>query len=641
MRRPALRLTVNTSSGWWCADDRIRVVYNRPPRTGVASSLRTTTPFATVVVAAMSTLLALQKVASYTVVHRPYLCRGTRTVSTTTTGSCCLLGGLANSSRKRKSSLTVKNELHRPFASSSSSNHTIRYHVPHASPHQQKNDEDVTVVVPLVHYTRTQVRRMKKAQLIKELDIRRMDTNGTRIDLLNRLLMRVDDETLPKTRVATNGKQLPHDVPSATTANRTEKTAIHDKTTALNVGLLETPPPAVDDSSRPALHEAAPTSQDSPVLADSSSDDEDYFDDSSSSDDEYYYDDNLPIAAAAQLEDVGNTSNIDHNSSRLLDSDRTYVLRIKGYSRPNWGTGVGIVLCDVDADDSDEVVVWTARKFLPGARNTTVSAYCALVLGLRYASRLGAKRLVVETDQYVVGKQLLGIYEVEDSKTVKPVYLQVMKMIKTELDSFEVRIVDKNEEASDLAKKAMATGKSVNMSDESAPDPMGEDFTGFGQQIDVGPVIGCNEMSTIDPSRTYRLQFDGGSRGNPTGKSGCGMVLYDDDEKEIWCGWKFLDPMSNNRAEYNALLLGLLCARSLGITKLRAQGDSALVVRQMLGQYKVYSPVLRQLREQSRSVANEFDEFDISFIYRVRNRRADWLANHAMDSETSYGFDET
>ena len=58
-------------------------------------------------------------------------------------------------------------------------------------------------------------------------------------------------------------------------------------------------------------------------------------------------------------------------------------------------------------------------------------------------------------------------------------------------------------------------------------------------------------MSTIDASGTYLLLFDGGSRGHATGKLRC-LV------------WKFLDPMSNNIAEYYLLLLGLLCARSLG-----------------------------------------------------------------------------
>ena len=316
------------------------------------------------------------------------------------------------------------------------------------------------------------------------------------------------------------------------------------------------------------------------------------------------------------------------------------MLRIKGHSKLNSnGTGVGIVLCD-DADDSDDTIVWTARKYLPGDRNPNLAEFTALILGLQYALQLGARRIVVETDHDVFAKQLLGIYPVVTAK-IKPLYWQVMDLKELELQSFEVRLVHRNEEACDLAKKALATGKSVNMSNESVTDPMGKDFTGAGKQSGIGPVNGNDtEMSTIDPSRTYLLQFDGGARGNPAGKSGCGMVLYDDEGKEVWCGWKFLEPMSNNRAEYYALLLGLLCARSLGVTKLRVQGDSQLVVRQMLGKYKANVHILKLLREQARSVAAEFEEFDIGFIYRAQNKRADWLSNHAMDTETSHGFEE-
>lgn len=90
----------------------------------------------------------------------------------------------------------------------------------------------------------------------------------------------------------------------------------------------------------------------------------------------------------------------------------------------------------------------------------------------------------------------------------------------------------------------------------------------------------------------------------------------------------------------HAVLLGLLCARSLGVTKLRAEGDSELVVKQVNGLYQVKDSKLRELWGPTRDALHEFDEYHLTHIPRGENKRADWLANHAMDTEASHGFEE-
>jgi ribonuclease HI len=135
----------------------------------------------------------------------------------------------------------------------------------------------------------------------------------------------------------------------------------------------------------------------------------------------------------------------------------------------------------------------------------------------------------------------------------------------------------------------------------------------------------------IDPSKKYRLQFDGGSRGNP-GLAGAGMVLYDDDTgKEIWCGCKYLGKdMTSNQAEYSSLLLGLEAAQSLGIHQLIVEGDSELIVRQINGTYKVRNAKLREYFEAVQERIQKLDSFQIQQIPRAKNARADELANQAM-----------
>jgi ribonuclease HI len=118
-------------------------------------------------------------------------------------------------------------------------------------------------------------------------------------------------------------------------------------------------------------------------------------------------------------------------------------------------------------------------------------------------------------------------------------------------------------------------------------------------------------------------------------------VIYDSAGNEVWCGWKPLEPMTNNAAEYYALLLGLRCARSLGIRYLNVEGDSALIIKHLTGVYTVRDETLRQLYEPTKEAMGDFDKVNLCHIPRKMNRRADYLANWAMDNLSSHGFEET
>ncbi|CAM9385922.1 unnamed protein product [Scytosiphon promiscuus] len=143
-------------------------------------------------------------------------------------------------------------------------------------------------------------------------------------------------------------------------------------------------------------------------------------------------------------------------------------------------------------------------------------------------------------------------------------------------------------------------------------------------------------------SSKYVLQFDGGSRGNP-GPSGAGAVLYRVDGSgsrvEVWNGSVWVGQRrTNNEAEYSGLIEGLKAAEKLGIKKLAVEGDSKLVIQQMLGKYKVSSPKMVPLFKQAKVISRAFDQLDMEHIERARNGRADTLANIAMDTKASSSF---
>jgi ribonuclease HI len=129
---------------------------------------------------------------------------------------------------------------------------------------------------------------------------------------------------------------------------------------------------------------------------------------------------------------------------------------------------------------------------------------------------------------------------------------------------------------------------------------------------------------------TITIQFDGGSRGNP-GPAGIGVVLRAEDGTPLVTLGRFIGRATNNVAEYRALIAGLQKAVELGAKKILVRGDSELIVRQMLGQYRVKSPDLKGLYDEAQSLYRQFEQAKIEHNYRDKNTLADKLANLAMD----------
>lgn len=129
---------------------------------------------------------------------------------------------------------------------------------------------------------------------------------------------------------------------------------------------------------------------------------------------------------------------------------------------------------------------------------------------------------------------------------------------------------------------------------------------------------------------TWRLHFDGGSRGNP-GPAAYGWVLYDPNGDEHEADGVKIGSATNNVAEWTGLLRGLEHARARGVRNLQVRGDSELVVKQVTGVYRVKNAALKPLAEQVKILVGEFDHVDVKHVYRDDNARADAVANEAMD----------
>lgn len=128
------------------------------------------------------------------------------------------------------------------------------------------------------------------------------------------------------------------------------------------------------------------------------------------------------------------------------------------------------------------------------------------------------------------------------------------------------------------------------------------------------------------------IYSDGAARGNP-GPAGAGAILQGEDGHVIVEVCRYLGEMTNNQAEYNALLLALEEAQAIGAENLTIFADSELMVKQIMGEYRVKNEGIKPLFAKAQKLLRGFAGYTIEHVPRDENRHADRLANLAIDGE--------
>jgi len=94
----------------------------------------------------------------------------------------------------------------------------------------------------------------------------------------------------------------------------------------------------------------------------------------------------------------------------------------------------------------------------------------------------------------------------------------------------------------------------------------------------------------------------------------------------------FLDGMTNNEAEYEALILGLELALARADPAVTLLTDSQVVVGQMAGRFAVRDRKLAPRHERASRLLAQLPGAALVFVPRNRNRLADALAAEAMEA---------
>jgi ribonuclease HI len=127
------------------------------------------------------------------------------------------------------------------------------------------------------------------------------------------------------------------------------------------------------------------------------------------------------------------------------------------------------------------------------------------------------------------------------------------------------------------------------------------------------------------------LYTDGGSRGNP-GPAAYAFVLEAEDGTVLDARGEVIGVATNNVAEYRALVAGLERALEAGVRELDVVSDSELMVRQMLGEYRVKNKALQELFLDASRLARAIGTVRYRAVRRESNELADSLVNEALDA---------
>ena len=107
---------------------------------------------------------------------------------------------------------------------------------------------------------------------------------------------------------------------------------------------------------------------------------------------------------------------------------------------------------------------------------------------------------------------------------------------------------------------------------------------------------------------TIEMHVDGASKGNHDksveSKAYTCVVIPSKDYSKHYESIRYAGNLSNNEAEWKALLEGIKKAKELGVRSVKIYSDSNLVVQQFNGRWKCKSQEMKAYYDQCRKEAN-------------------------------------
>ncbi|XP_061346998.1 uncharacterized protein LOC133292586 [Gastrolobium bilobum] len=134
-------------------------------------------------------------------------------------------------------------------------------------------------------------------------------------------------------------------------------------------------------------------------------------------------------------------------------------------------------------------------------------------------------------------------------------------------------------------------------------------------------------LSAETPSSGFwKLYVDGSSSAKG---SGARMIVENPEGVAVEHSLSFEFNATNNQAEYEAMIAGLLQAKEMGARRVKVFSDSQLVTFQISSEYQTKGPLMCRYLEKVKELIGSFEDVKVEHIRRAKNTRADILAKLA------------
>ncbi|GKC70774.1 reverse transcriptase domain-containing protein [Tanacetum coccineum] len=149
-------------------------------------------------------------------------------------------------------------------------------------------------------------------------------------------------------------------------------------------------------------------------------------------------------------------------------------------------------------------------------------------------------------------------------------------------------------------------------------------------EVPTGEINQVEEAEASEEvAEVWKLFIDGSSN---EGGSRAGLILTNPDGVEFTYALRFEFKASKNEAEYEALLVGLRIADSMGVKHIEAFVDSKLVANQINNLYQAKEEAMQLYMSKAKDLAARFRSFSITQVPRNQNKQADALSKMAFVS---------
>jgi ribonuclease HI len=139
----------------------------------------------------------------------------------------------------------------------------------------------------------------------------------------------------------------------------------------------------------------------------------------------------------------------------------------------------------------------------------------------------------------------------------------------------------------------------------------------------------------IKKEDVLKIYTDGAARDNP-GPGACAFIFVK-GEDVIYSDSKYLGTVTNNKAEYNAVIEALKKAVEYTRWNVRVYSDSVLIINQINGEWRIKKGHLKELYDEVMLYKGRFDNVGFFQVGRTNRfiKKADKLCNRCLDENSS------